>query len=195
MDERSYLGRARVYRVAMVADSLLRFSSTKDEIKDKVNKSDELMPKSLSKKLASIANRSPDRAESRIDTGDISLDELAEISRSMLLDENLEVSKVRPFFWTMVETYVDRFQIFPFDAIKALFSYLELHEYPEEEMRELVKRLEKLYKKQHGRPMQESEPVPDSDENGVPTLDEEINELRETLKYAAIVGERLDDEK
>ncbi|UCB54522.1 MAG: hypothetical protein JSW45_11355 [Thiotrichales bacterium] len=195
MDERSYLGRARVYRVAMVADSLLRFSSTKDEIKDKVNKSDELMPKSLSKKLASIANRSPDRAESRIDTGDISLDELAEISRSMLLDENLEVSKVRPFFWTMVETYVDRFQIFPFDAIKALFSYLELHEYPEEEMRELVKRLEKLYKKQHGRPMQESEPVPDSDENGVPTLDEEINELRETLKYAAIVGERLGDEK
>ena len=190
MDKRSCLD-----RVAMLTDISLGFSSNKDEIKDRVKESDELMPKSLSKKLASITSRSADPGVSRIDTGDISLDELAEISRSMLLDENLEVSKVRPFFWTMVETYVDRFQIFPFDAIKALFSYLELHEYPEEEMRELVRRLEKLYKKQYGRAMHESEQAPTSDENGNPSLDEEIRELRETLKYAAIVGERLDDEK
>ena len=195
MDERSFLDRARIHRAAMLTDRSLRFSSNKDEIKDKVKESDELMPKSLSKKLASITSRSADPDVSRIDTGDISLDELAEISRSMLLDENLEVSKVRPFFWTMVETYVDRFQIFPFDAIKALFSYLELHEYPEEEMRELVRRLEKVYKKQYGRPMHESEKAPASDENGAPSLDEEIRELRETLKYAAIVGERFDNEK
>ena len=108
------------------------------------------------------------------------------------MDENLEVSKVRPFFWTLVEAYVERFQVFPFDAAKALFSYLELHNYPEEQMRDLVKQLETLYEKQHGRPMRESEQQPVTEDTRAQTLDDEINELRETLKYAAIVGERLD---
>jgi len=30
---------------------------------------------------------------------------------------------------------------------KELFSYLEMHEYPEDQLRDLVKQLEKLYKK------------------------------------------------
>ena len=180
-------------QVMMLIDSLLRYSSDQDEIKDKVNASEELMPKSLSKKLASITGQSIDRPETKIDHKNIGLDELTELSRNMLLDEDLEVSKVRPFFWTMVETYVDRFQVFPFDAIKALFSYLELHEYPEEELRDLVKRLEKLYKKQHGSSLSKSESEPSCDGAAGQTLDQEISQLRETLKYAAIVGERLDE--
>lgn len=180
-------------QVMMLIDSLLRYSSDQDEIKDKVNASEELMPKSLSKKLASITGQSIDRPETKIDHKNIGLDELTELSRNMLLDEDLEVSKVRPFFWTMVETYVDRFQVFPFDAIKALFSYLELHEYPEEELRDLVKRLEKLYKKQHGSSLSKSGSEPSCDGAAGQTLDQEISQLRETLKYAAIVGERLDE--
>lgn len=193
--KRPYLCRVCPCQVRMLIDSLLRFSSNQDEVKDKVKASDELMPKSLSKKLASISGQSIDRVEAQVDPESISLDKLTELARKVLLDEDLEVSKVRPFFWTMVETYVDRFQVFPFDAIKVLFSYLELHEYPEEELRDLVKRLEKLYKKEHGSSLRKSGQASAVDSTGGQTLDEEISQLRETLKYAAIVGERTDDEK
>ena len=57
---------------------------------------------------------------------------------------------------------------------------------------DLVKQLEKLYKKQYGRPMREPEQQIITEDIRAQTLDDEINELRETLKYAAIVGERLD---
>jgi hypothetical protein len=109
----------------------------------------------------------------------------------MLMDKDLEVSKVRPFFWTMVETYVDRFQVFPFDAIKALFSYLELRDYPEQQLRDLVRQLEEIYQKQYGAPMRDSTPSAVSGEN----LDDEITALRDTLKYAAIVGERSETDE
>lgn len=177
----------------MLTGSLLRFSSNKDEDQDTDSESsDDLMPKSLPEKVTSLTGHDADQAVSYSDYKHLSLDDLSEISRSMLLDKNLEVSKVRPFFWTMVETYVDRFQVLPFDAIKALFSYLELHQYPKEQLRDLVEQLERLYETQHGRPMRESERQPVSEGNSELMLDDEINQLRETLKYAAIVGERLD---
>ena len=114
----------------MLIGSLLQLSSNKDEIQDKDNGNiDDLMPKSLSKKVTSLSDHSAGQAELHASHKHLSLDELTQISRSMLMDKNLEVSKVRPFFWTMVETYVDRFQVFPFDAVKALFSYLELNEF------------------------------------------------------------------
>lgn len=152
------------------------------------------MAKALSKKLASFSDQFESQTDSYSNYKNLSLDDLSTISRNLLMDKNLEVSKVRTFFWTMIETYVDRFQVFPFDAIKALFSYLELHEYPEEQLRDLVEQLEKRYKKQYGRPMRESDQLPAIGEHGQ-LLDDEISELRETLKYAAIVGERLDGEK
>lgn len=152
------------------------------------------MAKALSKKLASLSDQFESQTDSYSNYKNLSLDDLSTISRNLLMDKNLEVSKVRTFFWTMIETYVDRFQVFPFDAIKALFSYLELHEYPEEQLRDLVEQLEKRYKKQYGRSMRESDQLPAIGEHGQ-LLDDEISELRETLKYAAIVGERLDGEK
>ena len=180
----------------MLIGSLLRFSSNKDDVQDSDSESsDDLMPKSLPEKVTSLTGHDEDQAVSYSDYKHLSLDDLSEISRSMLMDKNLEVSKVRPFFWNMVETYVDRFQVFPFDATKALFSYLELHEYPEDQLRDLVKKLEKQYKKQHGSSMRESKKLPARDETCEQMLDDEISELRETLKYAAIVGERLDGEK
>ena len=155
--------------------------------------SDELMPKSVSKKVASLTGTADQPGKAVVEPDRISLDDMAEICRSMLLDDDLEVSKVRPFFWSMVEAYVDRFQVFPFDVNKALFSYLELSDYPEQEMRDLVKRLEKLYRKQHGSALRDSDDPPVGELAGAQTLDEEISGLRETLKYAAIVGERLDE--
>ena len=177
----------------MLIGSLLRFSSNEDETQDANNEnSDDVMAKALSKKLASLSDQAESQTDSYSDYKHLSLDDLSKISRNILMDKNLEASKVRAFFWNMVETYVDRFQVYPFDAIKALFSYLELHEYPEEQLRDLVEQLEKRYKKQYGRSMRESDQLPAGSEPGQ-LLDDEINELRETLKYAAIVGERLDD--
>lgn len=113
------------------------------------------------------------------------LTQLGELAIRLLNDKNLEVSKVRPFFWSLVETYVDRFQLYPFDVKKALFSYLELNEYPENTMLELVKQLELQFEKSHGRPLRESTQQfcqPDA-------LDEEIRNLRDSLRYAAMVAE------
>jgi hypothetical protein len=160
------------------------------------------MSKNLSKKVASMTDHGVSQSFSCSDYKHLSLDDLSKLVRERLMDKDLEVSKVRPFFWTLVETYVDRFQVFPFDAIKALLSYLELQEYPQEEMRELVRKLEKRYKKQHGTAMREPESRPGgprlrpvAGERGGLLLDDEISQLRESLKYAAIVGERLDDQK
>ncbi len=153
---------------------------------------DDLVSRALSKKLASLTGQTESQVASDSDYSHLSLDDLSRISQNMLLDKNLEVSKVRPFFWDMVETYVERFQAFPFDASKALFRDLALHEYPEEQMRDLVKQLEKRYKNQYGRPMREYGQLSVSADTGAQTLDDEINALRETLKYAAIAGERLD---
>jgi len=111
------------------------------------------------------------------------------LARKLPIDRNLEVSEIGPFFWTMVEVYVDRFQLFPFDAVRALFSYLEFHDYPEEQLRDLIKQLQQLYEEQHGRSDRESAHV--TADNVM--LDDEIKELRETLKYAAIAGERIEN--
>jgi len=174
----------------MLIGNLLRFSSSdKDQAPNKDNEEDDdLMPSALAEEVASVTDHAVSQTASEMDYKQLGLDELSKITRDMLMDKNLEVSKVRPFFWSMVETYVDRFQVFPFDAIKALFSYLELRDYPEQQLRDLVQQLEDLYQQQHGRAMHESTlPV-----TGGENLDDEISALRETLKYAAIVGERND---
>lgn len=120
-----------------------------------------------------------------------SIDELKEIAREILMDENLEVSKVRPFFWSMVETYLDRFHQYPFDMVKAMICYLELRECPERQLQELMEQISGLYEKQYGKPM--PAPVKPQQQMG-DTIYDEIRELRETLKHAALVGERMDVE-
>ena len=113
------------------------------------------------------------------------LDQLGELTIELLNDKNLEVSKVRPFFWSLVEAYVDRFQLYPFDVSKVLFSHLELNDYPKDQMEKLVKQLESQYEKAHGRPLRKStERVERKD-----TMDEEMKRLRDSLKYAAMVDE------
>ena len=111
------------------------------------------------------------------------LDQLAEIVITQLNDKNLEVSKVRPFFWSLVEAYVDRFQLYPFDVSKALFSHLELNDYPKDEVEKLVAQLESQYEQVHGRPLRK--PGELGERKGA--LDDENRHLRDSLKYAAMV--------
>ena len=171
----------------------MRFSSNKYEGRNtNSNNEDGLMSEGLSTELESLTGDSESEAVSYSGNMHVGLDDLSKMARSMLIDNNLDASKVRPFFWTLVEAYVERFQVFPFDAGEALFSELELQQYPEQRLRDLVKQLEKLYETHHGRPMPESEQQFATGETRVQTLDDEISELRETLKYAAIAGERLD---
>lgn len=180
----------------MLIGSLLRFSSQNDETQDdNYGNDDDLMSKALSKKLASLSDKAASQAVSDADAQYPGFDELSKIARDVLLNEDLETDKVRPFFRDMVEIYLDRFQVFPFDAVSALFSYLESREYPEQELRELVNRLEKLYIKQYGSSMRESELLSARSESVNGILDDEIGELRETLKYAAIAGERYDSDE
>ena len=113
------------------------------------------------------------------------LTQLGELAIKLLNDKNLEVSKVRPFFWSLVETYVDRFHLYPFDVNKALFSQLELNDYPEEMVQQLVEQLEEQFEKVHGRPLRKASGIPG--EPGI--LDDEIKQLRDSLKYAAMVAD------
>ena len=119
-----------------------------------------------------------------------SLDKLSKAAHELLMDRNLEVGKVRPFFWSMVETYVDRFHVYPFDVVKALFSYLELHDYPAEQIHDLVRKLEECYLQQHGQPMRKSTRLVCEEDS----LADEVRELRDSLKYAALVGD-LEEER
>ena len=113
------------------------------------------------------------------------LTQLGDLAIKLLNDKNLEVSKVRPFFWSLVETYVDRFHLYPFDVNKALFSQLELNDYPEETVQLLVEQLEAQFEKAHGRPLRKTSGM--SGEPGA--LDDEIQQLRDSLKYAALVAD------
>ncbi len=115
----------------------------------------------------------------------LDLTQLGELAIGMLNDKNLEVSKVRPFFWSLVEAYVDRFNLYPFDVNKALFSNLELNDYPEETVLQLVKQLEVQFEKAHGRPLRSSTQLLRPQD----ALDDEIKQLRDSLKYAALVAE------
>jgi len=118
------------------------------------------------------------------------LTQLGERAIKLLNDKNLEVSKVRPFFWSLVETYVDRFQLYPFDASKALFNHLELIDYPEDAVLQLVKQLELQFEKAHGYPLRKSTQLVCRQD----ALDDEIKDLRASLKYAAIVAENSEPE-
>ena len=113
------------------------------------------------------------------------LTRLGERAIKLLQDKNLKVSKVKPFFWSMVEAYVDRFQFYPFDVNKALISYLELKDYPEDDMLKLIEQLESQFEQAHGRPLRK----PPQSAGRSEALDDEIRELRDSLKYAALVGE------
>ena len=113
------------------------------------------------------------------------LDRLGELVIELLNDKNLEVSKVRPFFWSLVEAYVDRFRRYPFDVSKMLLSELELNDYPEEHIEKLVQQLEAHFEKTHGRPLHRSARQVEHKD----ALGEDIKYLRDSLKYAAMVDE------
>ncbi|VAW53530.1 hypothetical protein MNBD_GAMMA06-740 [hydrothermal vent metagenome] len=120
-----------------------------------------------------------------VNTPPADFEQLGDLAVKLLGEKNLEISKVRPFFWSLVETYVDRFDYYPFDVSKALFSYLELKDYPEELVLQLVKQLEVEFESAHGRPLHKSAQL-QCRQN---TVDDEIKELRDCLKYAAMVAE------
>ncbi len=131
----------------------------------------------------SRSTRSSKSDRTRSDLQPDSIDSLADAARDVLMDKYLEVSKVRPFFWSMVEIYADRFQTYPFDAFKALYGYLELNDFPEEEMADIIRKLELAYIKKHGKPVKRSTEVISAHE----TLDDEIRDLKDSLCYASLL--------
>jgi len=113
------------------------------------------------------------------------LTQLGELAITFLNDKHLQVSKVRPFFWSLVETYVDRFRRYPFDVKKALFSQLELTDFKEEEVLDIIKQLEVRYQQTHGKALRQSTQLLSKKDS----LNDEIKELRDCLRYAAMVSE------
>ena len=69
-----------------------------------------------------------------------------------------------------------------------MFNSLELSDYPEDSVLQIVKQLESQFEKAHGRPLRKSTQLVCQQD----ALDDEIKELRASLKYAAMVAERDD---
>ncbi len=125
--------------------------------------------------------------------GDVAAADLSQLGKSVIAalnDKNLKVGEVHFFFWSMVETYVDRFHQYPFDINKAIISYLEMKEYPEDAVREQIRQLEAQFEVTHGRPLHQSTQLVSK----IDALDDEIKHLRDSLKYAAMVAESSDTE-
>ena len=150
------------------------------------------MSETLSKMVASLNELAAEQGGSSSDRNEPGLDELVAATLSRLLDLDIDAGEAGLLLRRMIEAFVDRFRAYPFDVSEALTGYLALRDYPEEEMRELVKRLQKLYKKRYGVSMRKSGDRSFDNAAGQLTLDDEISQLRETLKYAAIVGEHQD---
>lgn len=113
------------------------------------------------------------------------ISQLSQHAQHLLTRKDVEVSKLRPFFWSLVETYVDRFQQLPFDINRALFSHLESDGYPEHEVLMLIEQLKARYEDHHGKPLAEDVAAI----SGREQLDDEIRSLRDTLRYAAVVSD------
>jgi hypothetical protein len=166
--------------------SLFRLASVKKvaEENNKNDAKDALKPHMQSEVLMQV-DEAQESSTKRPFVPPENIDQLSDAVRDLLMSQHLEVSKVRPFFWSMVETYIDRFHIYPFDVVKALFYYLESADYPADEMRDLVKKLEECYDQQHGEPMHKSTQLVCGDDG----LEDELKDLRESIKYASLVGE------
>ncbi len=176
----------------------LRFVSLTDTEKEKINNR-ALRSRSRSGSVLQAGEKFSQAAARR--AAPLNLDQLADHAHQLFNRADLEVGKLKPFFWMLAETYLDRFQALPFDATRALFCHLELQGYPREEFHQLAERLASLYEKQFGEPLSLAEsapPVPDTprertDPTAAPplasALDEDIASLRDCLKYAALVNE------
>ena len=137
----------------------------------------------------------------------LDFDQLAERAMQLLHDDNLEVSKLRPFFWSLVEAYVDRFQCYPFDVRKALFCHLELNDYPAEEVTAVIEALLQRYRAYHGEPLAldclktgpgqekaDAASLPASSSAAVAGDAPRVGAgdgLHDSLRWAAMLGERL----
>ena len=141
-----------------------------------------MKPQLKNEVITSIENHRRTRADNE-SASPKNLDELTQLARRMLMEEQLEVSKVRPLFWSMIETYVDRFQTFPFDIVKALHCHLEVIECSSEEMHAIVKNIEEVHINRYGHPMKQATRLISEKD----TLEEEIKELRDSLRYASMV--------
>lgn len=141
--------------------------------------------KFIKPKKNTVLNAADKFGSVRDDAPVANLKQLGESAIAALNDKDLKVGEVHPFFWTMVESYVDRFHNYPFDINRALISYLEMKEYPEDDVRELIKQLEAQFEVIHGRPLRQSTQLVSK----LAALDDDIKQLRDSLKYAAMVAE------
>jgi hypothetical protein len=116
----------------------------------------------------------------RLDT----LEELLLAVHELLADQRLEVRVVTPLLYSLLETYIDNFQAYPFGDVSKLLTQLEVDGYPEPEIHALMKRIEDTYEQYHANSTRQTVP-------GM-AMDSEYEGLRQSIKYAAMVADQED---
>lgn len=111
-----------------------------------------------------------------------SLDDLLRAARELLQDSRLDVGVVTPLICSLLDTFVDRYRVYPYDEVGLLLARLEQDGYPAQALRDLISRIEQAYEQYHGEGL--SYPQRQA------ALADEFEDLRQSLKYAAMVAEQ-----
>ncbi len=78
---------------------------------------------------------------------------LADSALRLLKEHETKQESARNFLDPLIKTYVERFQSFPVSPYQLIYQQLEMSDFPEADIRELVNTLEILFEKQHKKPL------------------------------------------
>lgn len=113
-----------------------------------------------------------------------SFDDLLRAVRELLMDPRLDLSVVTPLIYSLLETFIDDFQQYPYDQVSKLLARLEQEAYPAHGLRELISRIEEAYGQNH------NEAIHDTPHELA--TNDDFEGLRQSVRYAAMVAERDD---
>jgi flagellar biosynthesis protein FlhG len=78
---------------------------------------------------------------------------LADSALRLLSEHETKQESAKAFLDPLIKTYIDRFQSFPIAPYQALYQQLEMSDFPESDIRELVNTLESLFEKHYKKPL------------------------------------------
>jgi len=78
---------------------------------------------------------------------------LADSALRLLKEHETKQDSAKAFLEPLIKTYIDRFQNFPTNPYQTLYQQLEMRDFPEEDIHELVNTLESLFEKHYKKPL------------------------------------------
>lgn len=98
--------------------------------------------------------KEPELAEKAMPTrAALPTETLADSALRLLKEPETKQESAQAFLEPLIKIYIDRYQRFPADLYLSLYQQLEMHGFPEADIRELSHTLESLFEKHHKKPL------------------------------------------